>query len=154
MASPPRYLVDTNILLRLSRQSDPQHELVGQTVEKLVRHGSELCFALQNISEFWNVCTRPMNCNGYGLGIADANERVEYIERTMTFRPDSERGYSIWRSLVIAHSVRAVQVHDAHLAATMKAHGVTHILTLNQSDFLRYPGIQPVHPSQLQASSL
>src|SRR5271165_4746088 len=89
---------------------------------------------------------------GYGLAIAETNLRVEYIERTMTFLPDNEQVYSIWRQLVIANNVRGVQVHDARLAATMKAYGVSHILTLNQPDFLRYSDIQTVHPNQVQPS--
>jgi len=152
MGDAQRYLVDTNVLLRISRQDDPQHELIGSTIEELVERGTELCFALQNISEFWNVCTRPADRNGYGLTIAETDERIRHIERTMTFLPDSEQVYSIWRGLVFAHQVRGVQVHDARLAAIMRAYDVTHILTLNQPDFLRYSAIQAVHPSQIQPS--
>jgi predicted nucleic acid-binding protein len=68
----------------------------------------------------------------------------------MTFPVDSDQVYSIWRQLVLANNVRGVQVHDARLAAIMTAYGVTHILTLNQPDFLRYSNIQAVHPNQVQ----
>ena len=61
----PRYLVDTNVLLRISQRDDPQNELVGTSIKKLFKHGSEHCFALQNIAEFWNVCTRPAERNGW-----------------------------------------------------------------------------------------
>jgi predicted nucleic acid-binding protein len=152
MASAPRYLIDTNVLLRLSRREDARHELVSSTVERLGRQGSELFFSLQNIAEFWNVCTRPAERNGFGLDLAETVERVQYIERTMTFLPDNGLAYSAWRQLVIDHNVRGVQVHDAHLVAIMKAYGLNHILTLNQQDFLRYPGIQALHPSQIQTS--
>jgi predicted nucleic acid-binding protein len=91
--------------------------------------------------------------NGYGLSIEKTNLRVEYIEHTMTFLPDSEEVYSIWRRLVVAHQVRGVQVHDARLAAIMENYGLTHILTLNQADFLRYANIQAIHPSQVQFSA-
>jgi predicted nucleic acid-binding protein len=42
-------------------------------------------------------------------------------------------------------------VHDARLVAVMRTHGVTHILTFNVSDFVRYQsmGIVPVHPSSV-----
>ena len=39
------------------------------------------------------------------------------------------------------------------LAAAMRVHGVTHLLTLNSSDFARYPGIAAVHPATLAYSS-
>jgi len=153
MASWPPFLVDTNVLLRLSQQDHPEHKLIGTAIRSLVRQGSELCFGMQNIAEFWNVCTRPVDRNGFGLTIDETGQRVEYIESTMTYLPDTQRVYSIWRELVVVHNVRGIQVHDARLAAIMKAYGLTRILTLNQSDFLRYAGIQAVHPSQVQASS-
>jgi predicted nucleic acid-binding protein len=153
MASASGYLIDTNVLLRMFRQDDPQHRLVRSTLDELDRRGIETCYSLQNITEFWNVCTRPSDRNGYGLSIFDTNQCVESIELTMTFLPDNEEVYSIWRRLVIANQVRGVQVHDAHLAAIMQAYGLTRILTLNQPDFLRYENIQAIHPSQVQAST-
>jgi predicted nucleic acid-binding protein len=142
-----RCLVDTNILLRISRQADPQHLLIGASLKALKKQGCEFYYALQNIAEFWNVCTRPTEKNGYGLSTAETSERVESIERTMTLLPDSGHVYSVWRRLVVDHNVRGVQVHDAHLVATMLAYDVSHILTLNQADFLRYPGVAALHPS-------
>jgi predicted nucleic acid-binding protein len=153
MAPTSGYLIDTNVLLRMFRQDDPQHRLVRATLDELDRRRIESCFSLQNITEFWNVCTRPLERNGYGLSISDTNQCVESIERTMTFLPDNEEVYSIWRQLVIANNVRGVQVHDARLAAIMQAYGVTHILTMNQPDFLRYANLQAIHPSQMQPSS-
>jgi len=146
------YLIDTNVLLRLFRKDDPQYQLIKAVLRELNWQGSALYFSLQNIAEFWNVCTRPPERNGYGLSIDETNECVEELERTMTFLPDSEQVYSAWRQLVIAHNVRGVQVHDARLAAIMQAYGLNRILTLNQQDFLRYPNIQPIHPNQVQAS--
>jgi len=66
--------------------------------------------------------------------------------------PDNLQVYSIWRELVVAHNVKGAKVHDARLAAIMQAYGLANILTLNEPDFLRYPGIQPVHPSQVNPS--
>jgi hypothetical protein len=58
----------------------------------------------------------------------------------------------VWRQLVIAHNVSGAQVHDARLSAIMQAYGVNRILTMNQQDFLRFPGIQAIHPNQVQTS--
>lgn len=77
---------------------------------------------------------------------------MEELELTMTFLPDNGNVYLAWRQLVIAHNVRGVQVHDARLAAIMQAYGLNHILTMNQQDFVRYPGIEAIHPSQIQPS--
>ena len=149
MASGTAYLIDTNILLRLSRQGDPHHHPVEAALGVLDKQDAELYFSLQNIAEFWNVCTRPVGRNGYGLSIDETRERVEFIERTMTLLPDNDHVYSCWRRLVVAHNVRGVQVHDARLAALMEVYGITHILTLNRPDFTRYSHVQVVHPSQV-----
>jgi predicted nucleic acid-binding protein len=146
------YLIDTNILLRLSRLQDPEHKVVKIALDELNRKGVALCFALQNIAEFWNVCARPAKQNGYGLANAETSTLLEFIETTMTFLPDTEQVYSIWRRLVITHNVRGVQVHDARLVAVMMAHGINQILTLNQTDFVRYAHLHAIHPSQLQSS--
>jgi predicted nucleic acid-binding protein len=91
----PGYLIDTNILLRLSHHDDPQHQLVKAVLARLDEQGEELYFSLQNIAEFWNVCTRPLMRNGYGFSIAETNRCVEEIERTMIFLPDNEQVYSV-----------------------------------------------------------
>ena len=150
MASAAEYLVDTNILLRISRQDDPQHALIATTLTELDDQGAVLYYSLQNIAEFWNVCTRPEDRNGYDLSIPETSRRVNFIESKMTFLPDNERVYSNWRRLVIGNNVRGVQVHDARLAAIMQAYGLRDILTLNHPDFLRYAGIRAVHPNQIQ----
>jgi predicted nucleic acid-binding protein len=146
------YLVGTNVLLRLSRLDDPQQQLIKAAINELNGQGAGLYFALQNIAEFWNVCTRPTERNGFGLSIAETGQYVEQMERTFTFLPDNEHVYSIWRRLVIANNVRGAQVHDARLVAIMQAYGVPRILTQNQPDFLRYAGIEAVHPGQVQPS--
>jgi predicted nucleic acid-binding protein len=64
--------------------------------------------------------------------------------------PDSLATFQEWRRLVVAHSVKGVEVHDAKLVASMNVHGVTHLLTFNVSDFKRYPGIVAVSPADVK----
>jgi hypothetical protein len=45
--------------------------------------------------------------------------------------------------------VLGVQVHDARLAAAMRVHRVSHILTLNVADFSRFSGLTAVHPGSI-----
>jgi predicted nucleic acid-binding protein len=150
MAAALGYLIDTNILLRLSREADPQYPAIRAALDSLDRQGVEFYFSPQNIAEFWNVCTRPVERNGYGISVGETNRRVEVIERTMTLLPDTDRVYPLWRRLVLDTEVHGVQVHDARLAALMEAHGVSHILTLNQADFARYSNVQAIDPGQIR----
>jgi predicted nucleic acid-binding protein len=124
----------------------------GLALLSVWRHGSEpfaLYYTQQNIAEFWNVATRPAERNGFGLTAADVDREVKAIEKGMALLPDSAASYREWRQLVVAHSVLGVKVHDARLAAVMKVHGVTHLLTLNIDDFRRYPHVTAVHPRSL-----
>jgi predicted nucleic acid-binding protein len=149
MAPGAGYLIDTNVLLRLSRDKDPHHDLVQAAMDELDRQDADFFVTLQNIAEFWNVCTRPAARNGFGLTIEETSVKLQSIEKIMTFLPDSSQVYSIWRRLVVEKRVQGVQVHDAHLAAAMLAYGVTHILTLNRAGFLRYDDVTAVDPGSV-----
>lgn len=142
----PAYLLDTNILLRLSKRDSPEFPLIRSALKTLRSQGAPLCYTAQNIVEFWNVSTRPVDRNGHGLSIFEADEEVRRIEHVFSLLPDNDAIYREWRSIVVTHSVSGVQVHDAHLVAAMRSHRVTHLLTLNERDFTRYSGIISVHP--------
>jgi len=139
----------TNILLRITRRSDPQHQLVDTALAQLAGQGTILHYTHQNIAELWNAMTRPRARNGFGLTAADAEQEVPAIEAGMILLPDSEAVYREWRRIVVQHGVLGVHVHDARLAAAMYVHGVSHILTLNVMDFHRFVSLTAVHPSSL-----
>lgn len=80
-------LVDTNILLRMTRRSDPQHEIVNRAIFRLASDSTSLCYTHQNIAELWNAMTRPVARNGLGLSVADAEREVRAIESGMTSWP-------------------------------------------------------------------
>lgn len=102
----------------------------------------------QNLVEFWNVATRPAVNNGLGLSLADAEWQLRLAERVFPLLADSPAVYPEWRRLVVAYGVSGVKVHDARLVAFMRAYGITHILTLNTADFVRYSpeGVVAVDP--------
>ena len=140
-------LCDSGILLRLFEPTDPLHPAVRTIVAALQARGDQLVTAPQNVAEFWNVCTRPAAARGgFGLDTAEADRRLQAVERTFAVLAEPPTAYSIWRALVVAHAVRGKQVHDARIAALMAAHGITHILTLNGSDFTRYPAVSVLDP--------
>ena len=145
--SVPNHLVESNILLRIAGRDDPDHAIVDAALARLAEGGAVLYYTHQNIAEFWNVATRPVDRNGFGLKVADVEHETRVIEKGMVLLPDSEAVYHEWRRLGFAHSVSGVQVHDARLAAAMRVHGVTHLLTLNPDDFKRYTDLTAVHPS-------
>jgi predicted nucleic acid-binding protein len=143
-------VVDTNVLLRLTRRADPQHQLIVMALAQLTSQETTLYYTHQNIAELWNVMTRPIGRNGLGLTVSEAETEVRAIEQGMTLLPDSEAVYQEWRKIILRYAISGVQVHDARLAAAMYVHGVLHILTLNVPDFSRFEGLTPLHPKQFQ----
>jgi predicted nucleic acid-binding protein len=73
-------LVDTNILLRMTRRTDPQHKVVDTALAQLAGQGSTLHFTHQNIAELWNAMTRPIARNGLGLTAAEAERSLRCIQ--------------------------------------------------------------------------
>jgi len=140
-------LVDTNILLRMTRRSEPQDKIVHAALAQLAGQDTIFHYVLQNIAELWNVMTRPLDRNGLGLSVADAAREVNAIEAGMVFLADNEAVYREWRRLVVQHSVTGVQVHDARLAAAMYVYRINHILTL-----IECVGFQPFQRSHCGAS--
>lgn len=66
-----------------------------------------------------------------------------------------ERGiYSIWNQLVVSHSVRGKQAHDARLAAAIQRHLVSHLLTFNTADFARYSFVNAVSPIEMASGAV
>ena len=141
-------LADTNILLRRTQPDHPSHTSAVESVARLLAAGESVYFTLQNISEFWNVATRPAPNNGLGFSVALVLGEIEKIERFLTLLPDSPAVYGEWRRLVVQHGVLGSKVHDAKLVATMNVHGIRRILTFNTEDFGRYD-IEAIHPSSL-----
>jgi predicted nucleic acid-binding protein len=145
--SGPLYLADTNILIRLVKLDHPEYPLVRGAVNALREQGIKLGYTLQNMAEFWNASTRPRERNGFGLTVEETEYNAQQIERSFAFLADGEAVYREWRRIVMQHRVSGVQVHDARLAAAMYAHGLTHILTFNGSDFSRFSGLTAIHPN-------
>jgi len=94
-----KWLIDTNILLRLVELTALQHIEAKNAVDKLLKNGDTLYILLQNISEFWNVCTRPKDKNGLGFSITQTDAELSKIEQVFDILPDTTDVYKNWREL-------------------------------------------------------
>jgi len=140
------YLLDSNILLRGVKLNHNENPLVVAAIDAILRRDAVLCYRSQNVGEFWNTCTRPLDRNGYALSPQETDRRAKFFEEKLRLLPDSLAVRNEWRKLLVAHGVSGVQVHDARLTAAMRVHGVKRILTFNDRDFARYTDIEPIHP--------
>lgn len=116
-----KYLLDTNILLRLIELTHKHHKETSEALRKLRKQNCTFFILLQNISEFWNVCTRPKDKNGLGFSIAQTEAKLSKIEQVFDILPDTTDVYKNWRELVVKHSVSGIQVHDAKIAAALQS---------------------------------
>ncbi|AFZ27323.1 putative nucleic acid-binding protein, contains PIN domain [Cylindrospermum stagnale PCC 7417] len=144
------YLIDTNIILRMAQ---PNHLMCTEALNALgiLRQRKEDCYLThQNLVEFWRSATRPVERNGLGMSLAEAEAELKRLETLFPILPDIPEIYPEWKRLVLKYGVMGVNVHDARLVAVIIAHGLTHILTFNLKDFARYANeITPVHPTKI-----
>lgn len=145
------YVPDTNILLRFAMRSDPQHSIVLSAIRNLKSNGDEIRILPQTCVEFWNVATRPVSGNGFGLSIDNTNHSLKLVEELFPLLPDDFRIFERWRRVVVDFEVSGIQVHDARIVAAMLVHNITHILTFNTKDFSRYSslGIIAIDPADI-----
>ena len=79
----PWHLLDSNILLRLGIQHHPDFPQVRSALDQLEARLTPIAYTLQNMTEFWNVATRPTGKNGFGLAI----EEADLIAKQFVLRP-------------------------------------------------------------------
>ncbi len=129
------HLADTNLLLRGAEAGHPMQTLALEALAGLVRSGETVYITTQNLYEFWVVATRPLERNGLGMTVAQADADLARLETQFPMLPDTLRVYQEWRQLITRYGVVGVRAHDTRLVASMLTHGVTHMLTFNIADF-------------------
>jgi predicted nucleic acid-binding protein len=144
-----RYLLDTNVLLRIANATDAQHQLAAAATLQLISNGDNLVLTPQTLIEFWSVATRPLQANGLGWEPLRVDLQIQTFLGRFPLLDDVAAIFPSWRRLVEGHQVRGKQVHDARLAAVMDVHQISHILTFNVLDFVRYPNIMAVNPASV-----
>lgn len=140
------YLVDTNVLLRALAIASPQKAAARQAFKTLLRGGADLCIVPRNLVAFWGVSTRPEKDNGLGKTVSATDRYCRFMESFLIILPETSAIFTEWRSLVVTYQVSGRKVHDARIVAAMNVHGLRRILTFNTADFIRYQGLEVIHP--------
>ena len=138
-----RYLVDTNVLIAIALGKSE----VVQFIDLYQQDDAVFFITLQNICEFWNVATRPEANNGLDLSPEFTMRALERLQLGFKVLPETSAVERELLQLLREHKVRGKQIYDARLAATVRAHNLDGILTLNHRDFLRYADVNPILPS-------
>jgi len=106
----------------------------------------------QNLVELWTVAPRPLGENGLGMTAAEAALELERIKGMFLFLPETPAIYPAWEALVTRHRVMGKPAHDTRLVAAMQVHNLKAILTFDRTGFSRFPGLEVVHPADVQPS--
>ncbi len=144
------HLFDTNTFLRLAENDYSLRPVVFNAIIKLSAAGEILYYTQQILSEFWNVCTRPVSARGgLGLTIEETQRKANLIQKQFVLLPDNLSTFQEWRKLVSTHKVSGAKVHDAKIAASMIVYRVPTIVTFNTKDFDRFPKLTAIDPNDI-----
>lgn len=148
---PARYLLDSNLLLRLSEPSHRHHQPAKRATSALLQSGAFLCITPQNIIEFWSVATRPRSEKGLGLPRATAQRELAGHRAAFILVPDRAEVFPQWERLVSVYAVEGVLAHDTRLAAVALVYGIPNVLTFNIRDFAQFSGegLNIIHPASV-----
>ncbi len=147
-----RIVVDANVALRAFYPPDPGHDAALAALRRLVLEGHELLRTPQVMREVDHTCMRPVPSNGLGLDVAEARAVLARIEEgPLALLNDTPRVYEEWRRPIDTVEIRGRQTHDANHAAALRAHGVSHLLTLDPRDFARDPDLTVLTPQTVLA---
>jgi predicted nucleic acid-binding protein len=144
-----KYLLDSNVLLRLADSKAAEHAECTEAVTRLAEASHIICVCAQVIIESYVVASRPVDKNGLGFTVAEARQFLADVGASFPCLPEPPDIGKRWTELMMRYTVAGKQAHDARIAALMIAHGITHLLTLNPTDFARYSGITAVTPHDI-----
>lgn len=143
-------LVGSSTIIRTLQPHHPLYPVADHAIQQLPKRGQKLHIVPQNLVEIWAVATRPITSNGLGMTTDEAAVELARLKSLFTVLPETPDIYPAWESLVVQYRVSGKTTHDTRLVAAMHVHGLSSILAFNAADFLRYSGIQVVHPGDIQ----
>ena len=144
-----KYLLDTNVVLRLCNPTDTQHKLVTTAVTNLLAQADECYLSMQVLIEFWVVATRPTDVNGLGWSIEQTRHIIDGLLDRFPIVEESFQIFPKWLNLVTENKIKGKRTHDARIVAVMLTSDIYQILTLNPNDFSGIPEITVVHPREI-----
>ncbi len=134
--------VDTNVLLTATATARPGHESALTLLQAGFAERS-LYLSGQVLREYIVVATRPEAVNGLGLAADRAIDNARQFHDGANFLAEDGAVRDALFHLLETVPCSGKQVHDANIAATMMAHGIGVLVTLNPRDFERFaPSIQ------------
>jgi hypothetical protein len=141
------FAVDTNLLIYAAISESPRHDRARRLVDEWRRSAESWLITWSIAYEFLRVVTHR-SALLHPLTFADAWSFIESLRSSPSFGilVETERHAEVVRDLTREYPhVSGNQLHDLHIAALMREHGVVEIRTAD-TDFHQYKFLRVVNP--------
>jgi predicted nucleic acid-binding protein len=142
-------LLDTNVLVYAYDVSEARRRAIAKGLVDDVWNAGGGVLTLQNLSEFFFAVTRKVQ---KPVPIVDAKTIVSDMLRSSRWIVIDRNAGTVMKAMEIVESGRA-PFWDALIAACMLEHGIEIIVTENEKDFKKIPGITVVNPFKTRVAS-
>lgn len=138
--------LDTNILVYARREEAPFHREARRLVTKLAEGEAPWALPWPCIYEFLRVVTHHRVFQPPTPPAAAIEDLVSLLDSpSLSLLGEGPSHVGHFRHTVLAGEATGNLVHDAHIAALLREHGVREFLTADR-DFARFPGLKVRNP--------
>jgi len=135
-------LLDTNVLVHAYVRLDEKKQITASGIVLPIWEDGGGVTTLQNLCEFFAVATKKV---ARPMPVGQAENIVKEILASTKWRVLDRRDETVVRAMELVRQ-RRVPFWDALIAASMLEHGINTIVTENEPDFKRVPGISVTNP--------
>jgi hypothetical protein len=138
--------VDTNILVYAHREDSPWHDGAHARLSQLAEGRAAWAIPWPCLHEFLAIVTHPRIYEPPSpLESAIAQVEAWLESPSLVLLTEAENYWPELRSSLVSGRVAGPQVHDAHVAALCRLHGVDELWSADR-DFGRFPGLRVTNP--------
>ena len=138
-------LIDSNVLVYAWWHEGPQNESARRLRDAAAVGDLPACICPQVLQEFASVITDSRRYD-FPFNSERAAQQIRMYVACLPMIFPGPHSVELLADLVETHGIVRHHVHDAALAATMLANGVTRIYTANAQDFAMFEGIEVINP--------
>lgn len=136
--------IDTNVLVYAKLTSAPFHDDARRSLSTLQTSRRDLWINRQVLREYLAVVTRQTFA--MPIPAMQAVSDIQLFEQIFNVADETAATTARLLPLLETIPIGGKQVHDANIVATMLVYGISHLLTHNVADFLRFSHLITVLP--------
>jgi toxin-antitoxin system PIN domain toxin len=138
--------VDTNVLVYAVVEAAPEHAAARAVLEELAGGAASWAIPWPCVHEYLRVVTHP-RALAMPLTQRQARENVAALASApgVVLLAETDRHLQVLEAVLAESGVTGNLVHDAHVAALCREHGVRELVT-GDADFARFRGFEVRNP--------